>query len=105
VEGHPIDEAGQNLSRAACSWRLGHHAIMRISVPGGYRNETDDETSSTGLVVGSTGRFAFSAIKTNPTESLRCEHLTDRSDSNHESYGTGETDCALSKVDTCNWAY
>ena len=57
---------------------------MRISVPGGYRNETDDETSSIGLVVGSAGRFAFTSIKTNPTESLRCEHLTDRSDSNHE---------------------
>ena len=48
VERDALDQAGQNLGWRACSWCFGHRAIMRISAPGRYRSETNDETSSIG---------------------------------------------------------
>ena len=48
VERDALDQAGQNLGWRARPWRLRHRAIMRISAPGRYRSETNDETSSIG---------------------------------------------------------
>ena len=36
VEGHAVDQAGQDLGRGACSCCFGHYPMMRITALGRY---------------------------------------------------------------------
>jgi len=43
VEGHAVDQAGQNLRRGACPRCFRHQVMMEIEVLGRYRDRADDD--------------------------------------------------------------